>query len=269
MSHNIYSAATFTHASDIMSIFTPLRNSGIDGFFYTRNFHSDGSFIDISNEVHRTEHFLKGYLNEAYDRFSIRDHILPGGEVAIWSLNTKNEVWQLYFRDFDVKEGVTVSHNYDDYQDVFGFHIRRSSGLSTADLIAKIDILKLFMKYFLEVAAPLIATSGRAPFKIPKKYLYSKKVNALQTDKHEKALFQLAGIPSHINVAEFDRLSNREIECINLAGSGMTSEEIGSHLLLSKRTVELYISSARSKTGCRNITELVFRYCQLKNLDII
>jgi DNA invertase Pin-like site-specific DNA recombinase len=54
-------------------------------------------------------------------------------------------------------------------------------------------------------------------------------------------------------------LTNRQIEIIGLAAQGMPAGEIARRLGISPRTVENHVSTARTRTGARNLTELVAR----------
>jgi DNA-binding CsgD family transcriptional regulator len=54
-------------------------------------------------------------------------------------------------------------------------------------------------------------------------------------------------------------LSKRELDCAKLLLSGLTSKEIGSHLNLSYRTIEDYISSLKRKFNARNKSDLIVK----------
>lgn len=54
-------------------------------------------------------------------------------------------------------------------------------------------------------------------------------------------------------------LSKRELDCVKLLLSGLTSKEIGSHLNLSYRTIEDYISSLKRKFNARNKSDLIVK----------
>lgn len=52
------------------------------------------------------------------------------------------------------------------------------------------------------------------------------------------------------------RLSQRELEVVMLATSGLSNKDIAAHLTISFRTVEVHRRNAMRKTGTRNIVEL-------------
>jgi DNA-binding CsgD family transcriptional regulator/tetratricopeptide (TPR) repeat protein len=58
-------------------------------------------------------------------------------------------------------------------------------------------------------------------------------------------------------------LTRREAETLRLVGDGLTSRAIGERLHLSVRTVEMHISHAMTKLGCRTRAEAVQRFTAL------
>jgi DNA-binding CsgD family transcriptional regulator len=52
-------------------------------------------------------------------------------------------------------------------------------------------------------------------------------------------------------------LSERELEIIQLVAQGLTNQEIGEHLMISKRTVDNHVSNVFTKTGAKNRVALL------------
>jgi DNA-binding CsgD family transcriptional regulator len=52
-------------------------------------------------------------------------------------------------------------------------------------------------------------------------------------------------------------LSEREIEIIELVAQGLTNQEIGETLMISKRTVDNHVSNVFTKTGAKNRVALL------------
>ena len=52
-------------------------------------------------------------------------------------------------------------------------------------------------------------------------------------------------------------LSERELEIIGLVAQGLTNQEIGEQLMISKRTVDNHVSNVFSKTGAKNRVALL------------
>ena len=86
-----------------------------------RNYHKNNTFIDISNEIYWTSHFLKGYLGEKYDSQSISNHMFLDANVSLWSANQDNVIWQEGFNEFEVKDGISITKTTTEFSDVFGF----------------------------------------------------------------------------------------------------------------------------------------------------
>ena len=52
-------------------------------------------------------------------------------------------------------------------------------------------------------------------------------------------------------------LSERELEIIQLVAQGLTNQEIGENLMISKRTVDNHVSNVFTKTGSKNRVALL------------
>ena len=52
-------------------------------------------------------------------------------------------------------------------------------------------------------------------------------------------------------------LSERELEIIELVAQGLTNQEIGETLMISKRTVDNHVSNVFNKTGAKNRVALL------------
>ncbi|MDP1827673.1 MAG: LuxR C-terminal-related transcriptional regulator [Archangium sp.] len=63
---------------------------------------------------------------------------------------------------------------------------------------------------------------------------------------------------AHVGAARerLGRLSQRELEVVMLATSGLSNKDIAEHLSISFRTVEVHRRNAMRKTGTRNVVEL-------------
>lgn len=59
------------------------------------------------------------------------------------------------------------------------------------------------------------------------------------------------------------KLTQRELECVELLATGISNYRIAILLNLSVRTVESYIINARNKLDCKNSVELVFKCTKL------
>ena len=247
-------------------ICAPLKHIQIDGFFFMRIF-PDGTFVDLSTNLLWAERYLANYYLEKYSKQSISDHVFMQQNISIWSMNSESEVWQEGFKYFGIKDGVSITVPQSNWRDVFCFYVEKNNAIVTADLINLLDVLKKFSEYFLEKAEKIIASGCKNRLIIPQKYCI--------TFPEKKDCFKLASLKlfnqlsdkvNEINYAGFQKLSARESDCIRYAAQGYNGDVIGEKLCLSKRTVESYVLSARDKTGCKNLTELVSQYYYVKYL---
>ena len=59
------------------------------------------------------------------------------------------------------------------------------------------------------------------------------------------------------DIAEADRLSEREIEVLLAICQGLSTQEIADKLFISKRTVDKHRANILEKSGCKNTASLV------------
>jgi DNA-binding NarL/FixJ family response regulator len=88
-------------------------------------------------------------------------------------------------------------------------------------------------------------------------FLYPAAVRALVRDYLERA--------SRGEATPEDPLSPRELEVVKLIGEGLTSEEIGEQLFISRKTVDRHRENVLEKLGMRNRVELT-RYAIRRGL---
>jgi DNA-binding NarL/FixJ family response regulator len=88
-------------------------------------------------------------------------------------------------------------------------------------------------------------------------FLYPAAVQALVRDYLERA--------SHGETTPDDPLSARELEVVKLIAEGLTSEEIGEQLFISRKTVDRHRENVLEKLGMRNRVELT-RYAIRRGL---
>jgi DNA-binding NarL/FixJ family response regulator len=78
---------------------------------------------------------------------------------------------------------------------------------------------------------------------------------------------RLADAPAAKKGREVPGLSDRETEVLRLVATGMSSKQIGDHLLISHRTVQNHVQNTLVKLQLHNRIELV-RFAIAKGLDI-
>ena len=73
----------------------------------------------------------------------------------------------------------------------------------------------------------------------------------------EQLIFQVAHGSGEGTHSPLDRLTDREIEVLELVGNGKSSREIADALHLSTKTIESHRLHIKEKLGCKSSTELV------------
>ena len=73
----------------------------------------------------------------------------------------------------------------------------------------------------------------------------------------DQVLHQIVSGPGNVSTSPVDRLTDRELEVVQLIGRGLSSREVAESLHLSVKTIESHRAHVKEKLGLRNATELV------------
>lgn len=73
----------------------------------------------------------------------------------------------------------------------------------------------------------------------------------------DQVLHQIVNGPGNVSTSPVDRLTDRELEVVQLIGRGLSSREIAESLHLSVKTIESHRAHVKEKLNLRNVTELV------------
>ena len=73
----------------------------------------------------------------------------------------------------------------------------------------------------------------------------------------DQVLHQIVNGPSNSATSPVDRLTDRELEVVQLIGRGLSTREIAESLHLSVKTIESHRAHVKEKLNLRNATELV------------
>ncbi len=73
----------------------------------------------------------------------------------------------------------------------------------------------------------------------------------------DQVLHQIVNGPGNASTSPVDRLTDRELEVVQLIGRGLSSREIAESLNLSVKTIESHRAHVKEKLSLRNATELV------------
>ena len=73
----------------------------------------------------------------------------------------------------------------------------------------------------------------------------------------DQVLHQIVSGPGNVSTSPVDRLTDRELEVVQLIGRGLSSREVAESLHLSVKTIESHRAHVKEKLSLRNATELV------------
>ncbi len=73
----------------------------------------------------------------------------------------------------------------------------------------------------------------------------------------DQVLHQIVNGPANAAISPVDRLTDRELEVVQLIGRGLSTREIAESLNLSVKTIESHRAHVKEKLNLRNATELV------------
>ena len=73
----------------------------------------------------------------------------------------------------------------------------------------------------------------------------------------DQVLYQIVNGLGDVSTSPVDRLTDRELEVVQLVGRGLSSREVAESLHLSVKTIESHRAHVKEKLGLRNATELV------------
>lgn len=246
----------YTDYHAITEICKPLEKINTCGFIFMRHFR-EGHFIDLSNQIEWSDHFLNNYMQEKYPASSISDHMFIAEGISLWSLNQDNLIWREGKDFFNFGNGISIAIPKEKYIDIFCFYTHKNHYEMNKFYISNLELLKKFSEFFLEKAQPIIKRGLRDPLTIPK--CYSKNAVMMDQEKKEKSLneFLCTIDPAYRRIIKAHRITDRELACIHLCAKGKSARQIGEELFLSNRTVETHLKNARLKLECANLAELV------------
>ncbi len=235
---------------EVIELCRPLKKLNIDFFCFHRVF-SDGSEIMLSNSGAWAEHFHR----LGYSTYASFQQIINGFEYFVWPhAHLKLET----LRRFDnVHHGMTIFTKYsknNEYIDACGFAL--SKNLEISIIVNNIDLLKRFATYFAHQASPII-----------------KRCNNHKITPNASDIFFVSDNDGSNTMTRIDRieflsqtcsdtpfnqkLTKKELNCIDYLLLGKTANEIAKILNLSPRTVEGHLNNLKNKLGCYSKSELI------------
>lgn len=266
--HSNLEKTILMNSSAIMQeICEPLKLLGIVGFFYMR-LYDDGSLTGLTSNPEWSDFFMTKFFTEGYEVCDIQDHIFVQDDISLWENNQHNIIWQEGKNYFNVGNGITITEKTKEYEEIFCFYSEVDNYIINQFYLRELPILKQFIAYFKESAAPLIHTAALERFQMPLKYMPPEIVK--QNDEIKMFLSQVSskGIRINLNNTHY-YLTKRESECLYWLIKGKSAYEIGIILQCSQRTVEVHFARLKEKFDCTKLTSVVYQSLKLNLNELL
>jgi DNA-binding CsgD family transcriptional regulator len=182
---------------------------------------------------------------------------------VIWDLHEPTELTHDMTDRVGLKDGMCILRRQKKHVDIwYVASTKKNSNLYKVYLNCAADIYRL-IGFFQEKVYPLLPVKNKdfllpymdgTELKFPPQGETDKKTDFLDATRLKKFTI-------HRNHLEYS-LTLREVQCVHRLSQGQTSKEIAAALGLSFRTVEHYLKDIRTKTDCRDKSDLVNLYRQ-------
>jgi DNA-binding CsgD family transcriptional regulator len=250
---------TIKNSNKLKKICEPLQQHfNINVFWYTRTTESGRYFTICSNpEVHSvyigSEHYK---TNPFYRNPKL---ILPGyySYRGIQDLKFQDS-YDVFHSKFPIEAGNFAFKKQHELH-VFGYGIKQSSKLYIDHVIANnTPILKKFNEYFLQEISSFVKKEDQEIINLASEMgeSYNLPPEGMNTVLGSKGKGNFLESLKLISIDEIKKLSSRELECLEYLNRGLTTPQIADELALSKRTIEKYFESIKTKLRCHSKLEL-------------
>lgn len=267
MTNNIHKHPGLLYADEIDQLCRPLQKLNISYFAHVR-IDNEKKFSGICNNPK----FLEVYLENEYYNADI--HLAQDnqfGKYVIWDAIEPSGL--SYKMDTDaanlgVKHAFTIIDKNANGNDFYHFANNSTSKSINQVYIENIDLLKLFITHFKENMqnSKKLITTYDLQFEIdPDTDGFQINANSetqFTYDKHEflssLSINKTNALPLIFpGLKATKMLSRREMECIHYYAKGKMAKDISQLIGLSRRTVEHYLESAKSKLGVSSKNDLI------------
>ncbi len=222
-------------ANNISQICKPLERLGITYFSFVRSF-KDGAHIRLSNNPEWTRHYYsRGFYNVVLKQVPNEN-----GNI-LWSNIDRYPLFHDASEFFNVDNGTVLVLTIDDIVERYFFGSTRDNKQVNYIYLNKLEILKRFILYFKEVAAPIINKAEKSKIILPKQEICKQDKEFYNNDLIQEFLNDIKIDKVSIRVKGEDvYISNNEAKILSLIKCGYTAKEISNEIGLKKKTVEIY-----------------------------
>lgn len=263
----------FLSASGLVrQICKPLQHLKIHMFTYLKIF-NDGSEINLSTHPEWIIDYyeLKLYAVSAYGKKS------NGQEKGFqwWPLESTTSVFKHGREYFDSYYGLTYCLPQADGCAFFFFSTSSKHYAQLEFYWNNLDLLEKFSNYFCVQATSLIKECEVSRLILPTEFrqaeIPSEKFDVLISLKYQREKF-LAELQKHQPdplfefLKDYEPLTARERQCLDLVLKQLTAAQIAQQLSLSSRTVEEYLDRLKKKLQCHSKQALLLKLASLKKV---
>lgn len=253
----------FTSFNDIQSICQPFfAKTGTTYFNYIKRY-NNGYKVSLSNrpDWHRYYYHNELFKNvlEIETRTIIEKSRIGELKVVLWNNTTNTRDVTTHSASFDIGNGISLAIVHEKCVEYCYFGAENKNEEMSNWYINNIDILIEFIHYFKDAAGNIIAEAS-----LPKNLITYH--NNIKPFDEQKRLFTFDQ-----NYKDYNKpkryfvytdnnevpITAREMECIKYMFLGYTSNQIGTFLVISERTVEKHLENVKFKLACSSKSDLI------------
>lgn len=266
----------FISASGLMrQICAPLKHLKIHMFSYLKIF-NDGSEINLSTHPE----WIVDYYQLGLYQTSEFENSYQAQQKGFkwWPLESALAVFQHGREHFSSYYGLTYCLPQADGCVYFFFSTDAENYNQLEYYWNHLDLLEHFIAYFRDKSADLIKECEGSRLVLPAefrqtpaKYLLQNNETEVAVDRQKflTALMQHKGDALLLFLQDYEPLTKRERQCLELLLQESTATRIAEKLNLSVRTVEDYLERIKSKLGCSTKQELIVRLTAYSSKSLI
>ena len=211
----------------------------------------DGRFVTLSNYPEQLEYYYhkKFYIDNPY---LVHPQLLKSG--SVFTNTTSDEKYHatvVHSRNrFDMDNTFLMLEKVEGQVEGF-LYATHSGQVQPHHYLEYIELLKRFNRYFVKETAPLLGKMRAEGFNLHRakgaKFLERKEGLPLESKNDKEYAFLKAIFP----------LSPQERRCLELFRQGNSAQATAAIMQISRRTVEHYFDSIKSKLGCHSKWDLL------------
>lgn len=253
---------SIVYAEEMKTVVKPLDKLGISYFSHVRIDEQDKVAINASDPYYLAQYYQQGFYN-----FDLHMSVPQKNQrVFLWDAvqfyGKTEELYQLAW-SHDISHIFTLIHNEDNIKNLYHFAAKPGHSSINNFYLQHTDLLESFISYFKEqlflndhlnaaysLSCDISKTTGG--------YLVKGMENIPQQEQEfAEFLIHIGTHKNHTLTTEQQaHITRRERQCAYYLLEGYTSKEIANRLVLSPRTVEVYLERLRVRFGSKNKIQL-------------